>query len=303
MPRKYKKHRSVATGDVVLFAPAGPLCLDRIDQGLAVVRKECPKVAAVLKAVTVEATAPFPWLYRSDKEQADGFSKLMQEPGVAFAWALRGGYGILRWIDRVCWDFVSSISPVVVGFSDVTLLHAVLNARKVSSLHAPMLCTLHTTAEQSRSALWEYFDTGRLPLLEGGQCVAGQGTVTGRLIGGNLCCLTHLIGTAFEPSWEHSILLLEDVNEPLYKVDRMLTHLLQSHRLDTVAGIVVGEFTGTGESDVLLLRLLEDRLGGLGVPVVCGFPVGHGENNMPLLLGTTYTLDAQALTLVPHSGL
>ncbi len=303
MSRKRKAHTADTFGEVILFAPAGPLYQDRVDQGLEVVRKECQKMAGMLRTITVEAEAPFPWLFRSDKEQAEGFAKLMQEPMAAFAWAVRGGYGILRWIDRVRWEGVSSASPVVVGFSDVTLLHAVLNARQVPSLHAPMLCTLRTTAEQSRAALWEFFETGRLPMLEGSVCVAGQGTVTGRLIGGNLCCLTHLIGTAFEPPWEQSILFVEDVNEPLYKVDRMLTHLLQSHRLDTVAGIVVGEFTGTGESDALLLRLLEDRLGGLGVPVVCGFPVGHGENNMPLLLGTTYTLDAQALTLVPHSGM
>ncbi len=299
---EYRSHRAEAAKSLVLFAPAGPPDPVRLEQGLAVVREECPAVAALLKYDIGEVTAPFPWLHGPDRHQAESFCMLMQESSAGFAWAARGGYGILRWMDRVRWDRVSDTSPVVVGFSDVTLLHAALNARGVASLHGPMPCTLSSTSRKSRQALWEFFESGRLPVLAGSLCVAGQGTVTGRLAGGNLCSLIHLIGTPFEPPWQRSILVIEDVNEPIYKIDRMLTHLLQSHRLDSVAGIVVGEFSGTGESDAMLFRLLEDRLGGLGVPVVCGFPVGHGENNMPFLLGSTYTLDAQALTLVPHAG-
>lgn len=246
---------------------------------------------------------PFPWLHDHDRNQAALFNALMQESDAAFAWAARGGYGILRWADRVNWAEISEKSPVVTGFSDVTVLHSALNSRGIKSVHGPMLCTLPYTSRASRQALLNCFLTGNFPDLEARQVVYEGESVRARLAGGNLCCLSHLAGTPWEPVWDGSILFIEDVNEPLYRIDRMLTHLLQSGRLSGAVGIVLGEFTQCGESETMLADLFRDRLQGLRVPVISGLPAGHGTDNMPLLMGGEYLLEPSECRLTPLESL
>ncbi len=287
-----------------MFAPAGPPDADRLEEGRVMVEQEFPELT-LLPSVQQEPAPPFPWLYDSDSGQAAAFASLMQASDVKFVWALRGGYGILRWVGLVDWSVMSEDSPVVTGFSDVTVIHAALNSRGIKTLHAPMLCTLSHTAPESRTALRECFNTGSFPSLSGKDVVCAGDSVRGRLVGGNLCCLCHLVGTPWEPVWAGSILVLEDVNEPLYRIDRMITHLLQSGRLSEVKGIVLGEFSMEegDESSKMLYNLFKDRLAGLGVPVISGLPVGHGRDNMPLLMGGEYLLEIEECRLVPLESL
>ncbi len=292
------------SADIVLFAPSGPPPEGPARSGLEIVTQEAPQVFSMLSEFSAKSASdsPFPWLAGSDEFQTRRFFRLFRASSVKMLWAVRGGYGILRWLDRVDWDsLVSENAPLVAGFSDVTCLHAALNRIGVKTLHAPMLCTLENTDAPSRKALWDFFLKGTLPELSGERIVADGGTVTGRLAGGNLATLCHLVGTPWEPVWKDSILVLEDVNEPIYRIDRMLSHLLQSGRLKSVNAIVLGEFSCTGAEDGELDALFEDRLGGLGVPVAAGFPVGHGSRNMPLMLGGIYELEAGILRLLGSS--
>ncbi len=304
MSQEYSRYGSNVNvhGKISVFTPAGPPAAERISQGLAVMEQECPDVTEQLLFSDRIPAPGFPWLYDNDRGQAATFTALMNAYDSAFAWAVRGGYGILRWISMVEWHSVTERSPVVTGFSDITVLHAALNSRGMKSIHGPMLCTLSETASESREALWECFSRGKLPVLRGMEHISGTGRVTGMLTGGNLCCLSHLVGTPWEPPWRDCILLLEDQNESLYKIDRMLTHLLQSSRLARVRGVALGEFSGTGSTETMLHELLYDRLARLGVPLISGFPAGHGRDNMPLLLGSEYVLDAKELSLTPLMG-
>ncbi len=285
-----------------LFAPSGPPSGKRLEAGLAIVRSECEEIYEALTGLPHVRDMPsgrFPWLFSEDSSQAALFEKSIRE-STAFLWAMRGGYGILRWIDLVDWSaFTSTRIPIVTGFSDITCLHAVLNSRGIFTLHAPMLCTLAETDQASRAALWESFTAGSLPAMEGSITLAGEGTMRARLLGGNLCTLCHLAGTPWEPRLQGSFLFLEEINEPLYRIDRMLTHLLQSGMLAGVEAVLLGDFSVKDEEMPLLHKLFEDRLCRLEVPVVAGFPVGHGSRNMPLLLGGEYELDCASTMLQP----
>ena len=224
--------------------------------------------------------------------QAARFAALLAEDS-SYLWAVRGGYGAMRWLPYVPEPDDEWTPPVVIGFSDVTFIHSWLVQRGACSIHGPMLSTLAATAARARTSLYSVLLGGPFPALQGEQVVPG--TCLGPLIGGNLTCLCHSIGTPLEPPWEGAILVLEDHNEAPYRIDRLLTHLLLSDRLKGVKGIAVGDL-GIDRQEAI--RVVEERLAPLRIPIIAHTPVGHGEDNMPLLLGATYKIESGKLTPV-----
>ncbi|NJK34372.1 MAG: LD-carboxypeptidase, partial [Oscillatoriales cyanobacterium SM2_2_1] len=159
-------------------------------------------------------------------------------------------------------------------------------------IHGPVLTTL-TAATAAPLFAWLMGTMDSLTLT--GRAIAG-GVGRGRLLPGNLCVATHLIGTDLMPIPAESpwILALEDVGEEPYRVDRMLTHWRLSGLLHRVAGVALGQFSGVSEeraSPSRWLSLWGDRLGDLGIPVVCDLAFGHGEDNPPLALASPAMLD------------
>ncbi len=205
----------------------------------------------------------------------------------------------MRWLKGVDWNLLTRHSPIIIGYSDLTFIHAAISSRGLVSLHAPMITSLQTVSNDARQALWHAI-MGELPEL------AGKGLFHGRakgvLIGGNLTCICHTIGTPFEPPWENAILVLEDHREPLYRIDRMLTHLLLSSRLNKLAGLAIGSLKDTGFPEETLISLLEDRFKTLGIPVIYGLPIGHVPDNYPVLIGGLYVLDAERGMLSPSNS-
>ena len=129
------------------------------------------------------------------------------------------------------------------------------------------------------------------------------GRAEGRLIGGNLCLITASIGTPDMPDLTGAILLVEEVQEPPYKIDRMLTHLRRCGALDGIAGVAVGQFTECADGwDTTVVDVLTDRLGDLGVPVLGGLPVGHGPDQLTVPVNTPAVLDATTGTLTVTSA-
>ncbi len=287
---------SLTQKTIAIFIPSSPVDLAVLSENLRLARSEMPY--AQLVETFSHAQAELPFLFSQDRRQAEVFNRLLTGGSYDFIWMARGGYGSSRWLSLVDWDRVSRslASSLVVGFSDVTFLHSALVSVGQKSLHAPMLTSLSRIDEISRAAVFDFFRHGTLPNLCGEMLFPG--IASGQVIGGNLTCLVHSIGTAFEPPWDNAILLLEDHNEAPYRIDRCLTHLLESGRLRRLAGIAVGEITGPGLTNELLKTILEDRFKSLAVPVIFGIPVGHGVRNMPVLLGETYTLDADAGCLI-----
>ncbi len=194
--------------------------------------------------------------------------------------------------------FASGLKPLV-GFSDITGLHLWLQQQGIVSIHGPVVTQLGHQPEAVREGLFNLLESSspRLPL-RGSHTYVG-GTIEGPLLGGNLAVFSRLIGTPFLPSLEGAVLLLEDVGERPYRLDRMWTHLTLAGVFRQVRGIVLGSFTACEEWDAdytseQVLRSLAEET---GLPCAAGFPIGHGNLNEAVALGVRVRLDAAAQRL------
>ena len=225
---------------------------------------------------------------------------------VAAIHCLRGGYGTMRLLDAVDTALVRSKPKLLIGYSDITALHALWAQQGLPSLHAPMPASdlVKPGREADEQALVEVLRHGLAegtvltPALEpGGPHVPGR--AEGVLVGGNLSLVASLLGTPWAWDLRGAILFLEDVSEEVYRVDRYLTQLRLAGALDAVAGVVLGSFT----EEASPIGLLKDMLEPLGKPLLSGWPTGHGTPNRPLPMGLRVALDATAGTLTMRQTL
>ncbi|OPL14423.1 MAG: hypothetical protein AVO38_02295 [delta proteobacterium ML8_D] len=288
---------------VALFATSSPPESEKLDAGLKIIEEKAPWIDIIYDrfADHTENMPSLPYLAGKDHNQASRFTDLILDPSIDIIWCLRGGYGSLRWLGMLPWDQIRPEAPVLIGFSDVSFLHSAFFQQGHLSIHGPLVSTLPNTSESARETLWTCLDQGKFPSLLG--TPLSHGKAEGQLIGGNLTCIIHLIGTTYEPKWDGAILLIEDHNEAPYRLDRMLTQLMITGKLSRLAGIAVGQLDGNEESENLIRIILQDRLSSIGIPIITDLPVGHIPDNYPLLIGGYYELDGDKGLLKPVTGL
>jgi muramoyltetrapeptide carboxypeptidase len=188
---------------------------------------------------------------------------------------------------------------MLVGFSDITALHAALQAAGRVSVHGPVVTQLATQPSSIVERVFAILEDGAAaPAPIDGTPVVG-GIAEGPLLGGNLSVLTRLLGTPWLPDLTGAILLLEDVGERPYRIDRMWTHLRLAGVFERVVGLALGDFTDCEDpdGDFTLREILWSLAGETGLPCVGGLPIGHGAVNVPVALGTRVRLDGGAGTL------
>lgn len=285
---------------VAVTAPSGPVLRpDRLEAGVAVLAGWGlePVLAPHVRAVRGH-------LAGRDADRAADLDAAFADPAVRGIFAVRGGYGLTRLLDRLDWAALARDPKLLVGFSDVTaLLLAAWSRLRLVTVHGPFAGRLHTLQRDAADHLHRLmFDgwAGEVPGASATVTVTG-GRAEGRLVGGNLTLLTSLLATPDQPDLDGSILFLEDVHEAPYRLDRMLVQLRRAGLLERVAGIVVGELVGCepppGRPSATAEDVVQAELAGLGVPVVRGFPVGHVDHQLALPVGGRALLDAHARTL------
>ena len=206
----------------------------------------------------------------------------------------RGGYGILRFAA----DLHSIPQKLLIGYSDTTILHEQWRRAGVPSIHGPMCTQLGEDPSELHRLQTLLF--GELPPpITWTARTARPGRAEGPLAGGNLATLASMCGTPLEPQFRGSLVLLEDLNEPPYRLDRLLTQLLLSGALDGAKAFVVGDLSAPGEDPAGREEVVAERLARLDVPVVFGAPFGHAGRNQPVALGVPHALDADAGRLAP----
>lgn len=297
--------RRLRVGDrVAVVAPSGPVAADALDRGLLLMRDW--GLDPVVLPHVLGAHPRFGYLAAGDEERARDLTAAWCDPSYAAVFCARGGYGAQRMVDLVDWAAIRAAGPkVFVGYSDVTALHEAFAVRAgFSTLHAPMPGTANfTTDRASREALRATLFAPETQLAPGASTARTlvPGRASGVTLGGCASLLAADLGTPHaRPSARGGLLLLEDVEEEDYRLDRILTQLLRSGWLDGVAGVVLGSWAGCGPYTALR-ELFLDRLGGLGVPVVEEFGFGHGETNVTVPLGVRAHLNATAATLTLDS--
>jgi muramoyltetrapeptide carboxypeptidase len=187
----------------------------------------------------------------------------------------------------------------LIGFSDITALHQWRQRNTFISIHGPVLTQLGRLPRATSERLFSLLESGAPAQPLEGKTPLVEGTAEGVLLGGNLSVFTRLLGTPFMPNLEGAILVLEDVGERPYRLDRMWTHLQLAGVFRQVAGIVLGSFTGCEERNESYTSddVLRELAVATGLPCAAGFPIGHGDANEPVPLGVRVRLDATAARL------
>lgn len=295
-------------GDTVaLVSPSGPVPAERVEAAVTVLTGW-----GLAPRVYPHVLARHGYFGGTDEQRLDDLNGALGDASVRAVLCTRGGYGAQRITDRVDLDAVRRDPKLVMGFSDITALHLALwQGARLATVHGPVAAQLDKGADSptalgARHALMSGEQvTVHVDPAEDTHGVRTTGRAEGVLLGGNLSLLASTLGTPHQPDLTGAILLVEDVGEQPYRVDRMLTHLRRSGALDGVAGIAVGQFTDCADAwPVSVADVLADRLLGLGLPVLGGLPVGHGVQHTAVPLGTPAVLDADAgtLTIAPATA-
>ncbi|MER7111474.1 S66 peptidase family protein [Streptomyces sp. NPDC000229] len=285
---------------VAVVSPSGPVPEDRLRAGLDVLRGW--GLDPLVMPHVLDVHPELPYLAGSDEDRAQDLTDAWCDPSVSAVMCARGGYGVQRMVDLLDWTAMRAAGPkVFIGYSDVTALHEAFAVRLgLATLHGPMTGAVtflkdDPTRESLRATLFEP-ETVRV-LGAGSARAMVPGRARGVTLGG---CLALLAADLATPNARSSVrgglLLLEDVGEEPYRLDRILTQLLRAGRLDGVAGIALGSWEECGPYAEVRATLL-DRLGPLGVPVVEHLGFGHSPTNLTVPLGVLATLDADAGTL------
>jgi len=224
-----------------------------------------------------------------DTRRLDELCAAVIDPEIDAVVCARGGFGATRLLPGLATATIAAANKAIVGFSDITALHALWARAGVRSLHAPMVASLATASESLRerwtAALERPGERRRWSLKRIDR--SGAEAVEGPLRGGNLAVLTALNSTPYAPPLEGALLFLEDVGERPYRIDRMLTTLRQTGWFEQVGGIILGAFTegDPGDDGTTIDDVFEDHFAGAPFPVLAGFPAGHIDENEPLPFG------------------
>ncbi len=256
------------------------------------------------------------FLAGTDRERAADLMAMFADRRVDAIVCVRGGYGTGRLLPLLDYRTIRAHPKILVGYSDVTALHCALwREAGLVSFHGPMLNPDFAHANMPAFTLESFLRVLTQPTAAGSITngyrartteVLRAGAARGQLMGGNLSLLCSMVGTRWQPPFRGRILFFEDVGEPPYRFDRMLTHLLNAGLLQQVAGIAIGINRGCADPQAArgreyrqtLQDVLQDRLLPLKVPVVMGLPFGHVAHNATLPLGVRARLDGQAGDLV-----
>jgi muramoyltetrapeptide carboxypeptidase len=232
-----------------------------------------------------------------DPARAAVFNAALADSRVDVIWCARGGYGASRILGAIDWR-VASPGKILIGHSDVTLLHQQALRAGVTPIHGAM--PIDTLSDEKLDNVVRAAEIVSVVLQKAIRPAAHfdlkpvrPGHARGKLDAGNLSVLTNLIGTPFEPDWRGVILCVEDINEYFYALDRLFVHLSQSRLAQGIAGLVLGEFLDSKESDVAWGKSVEEMAAQHfpNIPIATGLPIGHGAHNRPLILGQEAVLD------------
>ena len=287
-------------GDVIgIIAPAGQISDQRrFDKGVA-----------ILAEMGFEPRFPremWPgtgYLADSDLHRARELHETFADSTVKGIMAARGGYGCLRTLGHLNLQTLRQDPKTLIGFSDITLLLNQAACRgNLITFHGPVVTSLCDASQETIERLYNCL-TGNWRRSITPKCLEilrGEHQAEGRLIGGNLCSILTFLGTPYDFDWHNCIVLLEDIGEPLYRVDRMLTQLALAGKLSRSSGIIIGDFTLNSDQSALekmryaefIWRRVLELTEGTGIPVWSNFPSGHGQENLTLPIGAHVVMNS-----------
>jgi len=230
-----------------------------------------------------------------DWQRATDLQEMMDNPKIKAIWAAKGGYGTVRIIDRLDFSNFRKKPKWICGFSDVTVLHSHLNNMNIETLHSLMAVSAKTATPQAiesfRKALFGQKLEYKLPKHNFNK----TGKASGELVGGNLSVLYSVMGSKSEIDYKGKILFIEDLDEYLYHIDRMMMNLKRNGYFDGLKAVVIGGMTEMNDNDIPwgkdALQIVQDVLKDYKFPIIFNFPAGHIKDNRAMIFGKTVSID------------
>jgi muramoyltetrapeptide carboxypeptidase len=305
-PTIFHKARALRPGEsVAVIAPAGPFDRESFEAGVAVIAERYrvqydPGIFLRHR-----------YLAGDDQRRFAELNHALADHSIRGIVCARGGYGTMRLLQKLQPQRATAalatqpatgsatLAKPLVGFSDITALHQWRQSQGIVSIHGPVLTQLGRLGRPTSERLFSLLESNAPAKPLHGTTSFVEGIAEGPLLGGNLSVFTRLLGTPFMPALDGAVLLLEDVGERAYRLDRMWTHLELAGVFRKVSGIALGSFTHCEERDATYSsqEVLRELAVATGLPCAIGFPIGHGDINEPVPLGVRVRLDATTAQL------
>jgi muramoyltetrapeptide carboxypeptidase len=230
----------------------------------------------------------------TDMERAEDFQQQLDNPRVKAIWCVRGGYGTVRMIDLLDFTKFKQNPKWIIGFSDVTVLHNHLNTLGYKTIHGIMPISTQKTSTEGIETLRIAMFGERLEYEIEPHVMNRYGKASGELVGGNLSILYSLLGSESSIDCSDKILFIEDLDEYLYHVDRMMMNLKRNGCLERIKGIIVGAMEKMRDNEIPwgknALEIIDDVTKKYNIPIIYNFPAGHIDDNRALILGSKVTI-------------
>lgn len=234
----------------------------------------------------------------TDEQRAADFQAQLDNPNIKAIWCVRGGYGTVRMIDLLDFTKFKQSPKWIVGFSDVTVLHSHLNTMGYQSIHGIMPVS-SKASEEAKETLRKALFGEHLEYTVPCENMNRLGTARGELVGGNLSILYSLFGSPSAIDCSDKILFIEDLDEYLYHIDRMMMNLKRNGCLESLKGIIVGGMTKMNDNEVPwgknALEIIDDVTKNYNIPIIYNFPAGHMADNRALIFGKQVSMEVNDL--------
>jgi muramoyltetrapeptide carboxypeptidase len=280
---------------VDVIAPASPFDVAAFQAGLSFLESRGLRTRS-----RPDVTDRDRFLAGSDQRRVAEIENALEAPDSDVLWCVRGGYGASRLLPSLSLGRIGRAQKLLIGFSDITVLHARWLAAGVPSLHGSMVARLPKEPSDVVERLFTLLRPGEVAAPLTGQPLVG-GRAEGVVAGGNLALLAALCGTPYQPDLTGALVVIEDVSEKSYRLDRMFVQCEQAGLFRGIAGLAFGEFFECGEdgdghhdANVSVLTVLTEHARRIGVPAIMNLPFGHGAINMALPFGVGGRIDADA---------
>ena len=292
---KYHKPKKIKRGDLIgLISPASPPpSPNMIESGVKYIESLGYKTTLAKNVNKVRG-----YLAGTDEERVEDIHQMFSDKNVKAIFSLRGGYGAFRLLDKIDYKLIKNNPKIFVGFSEITALQmAFLSKTKLISFAGPMVLPNFSAEVSSftEDNFWKIITSSKIKStvnieIFNESSLTNSVKVIGKVVGGNLAVLSAMIGTDYLPNFKNKILLLEEISEPPYKIDRMLNQLRLHNIFNEVKGIILGDFIDCIEQDknkntMELTDVLSDYFESLSIPVIKSFPFGHSKNIVTLPIG------------------
>ncbi|QLE00235.1 LD-carboxypeptidase [Galbibacter sp. BG1] len=305
LPKKLKK------GDTVgLIAPGYALSQKALENAITNV-----KAIGFVPYHTPRIVGNFGYFSNTDKARVEDIHEMFLNPDIDAIFCARGGYGCTRILKDINFDYIQQNPKILLGFSDITaLVNSIYQKTGIVTFHGPVGTTLNNDYNREQLEKIVCHANNSIPLATETftasqtiadstfeQYVINPGIAKGKLAGGNLSLLSAMTGTDFEVDYTDKIVFIEEIDEDPYRVDRMLTQLLDSKTFKNAKGIVLGVFKGCDDPDrsnsFSLKEVILDRIKPMNIPAIYGFSIGHIDNNLTLPVGINAQLNTNNFSL------